>query len=314
MSTPALPPNPSLVAIILVARTRKGVKRIFHYPPNPGKEKPHIKSYHDESSADESSSTTGDDYSSVEDDPLEDVNGHHARNGTSELDESGSASPEKPHGGHPWRDAEERKKNFLGLPYGFERLLCPTAAFHKKRFEMTISGLTFLGWPVFARENGEWKRKRKSRGPREHARRMSTISEQQLANIQRPEPTQADESIGETTGIESTEDEHEPPIEDDTSKYPGGLVPMQEDDETEDATDKAQKDLSMFHVVFVMNPPPLEYQLRLDEMYKHVVKKFSRAMKWEQARSHYVQRECDKLKSLKAKHGWLTSTPKQKPC
>lgn len=49
--------------------------------------------------------------------------------------------------------------------------------------------------------------------------------------------------------------------------------------------------LKLFHVVFVLDPPPLEYHLRMKEMYHHVVKKFSRALKWEQSRSNYVSKE-----------------------
>lgn len=58
----------------------------------------------------------------------------------------------------------------------------------------------------------------------------------------------------------------------------------------------------MFHVVFVMNPPPLEYHLRVREMYDNVVKKLSRAIKWEQARSSYVSKEATIIATCTERH------------
>ena len=308
MSAQLLPPNPSLVAIILIIRTRQGVKHVYHYPPNPGKDKPHVKLDYEHSSEEEESSSEASD-SSVEDDarwqPDRDVKDDSRDDAN--LDESSSASPDKKMA----LDQERwNPKELLGLPLGFESFLCPPATYHKRRFEMTIDALTFLGWPCFARENGEWKRKSKS--VRDHRRRMSTISERNQGEpLAKKTSAEVDEELGETTGHESV---------DENAKGEPGAATNGESDKLE-AASGAETDrkgasspavghgLSMFHVIFVMNPPPLEYHLRVDEMYKHVVKKFSRALKWEQARSNYVLRECEKLKSMKARHGRFMKSP-----
>lgn len=97
--------------------------------------------------------------------------------------------------------------------------------------------------------------------------------------------------------------ENETAIEDEPIDDNEPPLLLDDDEGLEDAADKSQPGLSMFHVVFVMNPPPTEYQLRVNEMYKYVVKKFSQALKYEQGRVQYVEKECELLKSLKAKHG-----------
>ena len=297
MSTAPLPPNPSLVAIILIIKTRQGVKHVYHYPPKPGRDKPHNRLDYDPSS-DEGYSSSEDSYSSVEDD-LSDSTAHERSTKLKDdvnIDESGSTSPDK----NPEWKPTESPKELLGLPVGFEAFLCPHPTYHKKRFEMTIGQLTFIGWPCFARADGEWKSK--SKILRDKRRRMSTISEQK-PKISALTKTSADldDELGETTGHESVEESRAPEATEATSNMKAH--PPAVPDEDHPAEHQSTHVLDMFHVVFVMNPPPLEHHIRVDDMYKHVVKKFSRALKWEQARSSFVLREYEKMKSMKAKHG-----------
>jgi nitrogen permease regulator 3-like protein len=297
MSTTFLPPNPSLVAIILIIKTRQGVKHAYHYPPNPGEDRPYTKLDNDQSSNEGDSSEAS--YSSVEDEMVDEAGNEGRRNinDDTNIDESGSASPEK---NAAWNGPTRSHKELLRLPTGFASFLCPPPTYHKKRFEMTIDQLTFLGWPCFARENGEWKRK--PRTMREHKRRMSTISEQMPSKSTLSKlSTQIDEELGETTGQESVDEAQE--VEQSSGSNREEKVEPSEEEIHRDSSNQQMPSLSMFHVVFVMNPPPLEHHVRVDEMYNNVVKKFSRALKWEQTRSNYVLRECEKLKSLKAKHG-----------
>jgi hypothetical protein len=43
--------------------------------------------------------------------------------------------------------------------------------------------------------------------------------------------------------------------------------------------------------VFVVDPPLLEYSMRVKDIYENIIKKFAKALKWEQARTDYVWRE-----------------------
>ena len=58
-----------------------------------------------------------------------------------------------------------------------------------------------------------------------------------------------------------------------------------------------QDEMTMFHVVFVMNPPALEYHIRLQEMYDNVVKKTAKALRYEQARSNAAYQDAKKMQT-----------------
>ena len=317
MSHHVLPPNPCLVAILFIIKTRAGVHRVFHYPEHPGQDKPHIRLDYENSSEEESSSSSGDEsYSSLEDEAhTHNLEGKSTGNSTEpEMDESGSASPAKHDAGvgSAWRRAGASRDGLFGLPRDIHHFLCPPRTAHKKRFEMSMDGLVFLGWPVFAREDGTWKRRKKEKPPKSDI----TVVKEEVENADgSAEPQdgpddrtsmQIDADLGETT-------ENESAIED-QGCVDGNPSAVHGDDAAsryaediylpEDIVVQTPKDqLHMFHIVFVMNPPPLEYQLRVDEMYIHVVKKFSRALKLEQSRSDFVFRASEKIKSLYQKQG-----------
>lgn len=59
--------------------------------------------------------------------------------------------------------------------------------------------------------------------------------------------------------------------------------------------------MTMFNVVFVMDPPLLEYSMRVKEIYENIIKKFAKALKWEQARTDYVWRESQHILQLRRK-------------
>jgi hypothetical protein len=70
-------------------------------------------------------------------------------------------------------------------------------------------------------------------------------------------------------------------------------------DGSADAEDKDH--LTMFNVVFVMDPPLLEYSMRVKEIYENIIKKFAKALKWEQARTGYVWRESQHILQVRRK-------------
>jgi hypothetical protein len=58
-------------------------------------------------------------------------------------------------------------------------------------------------------------------------------------------------------------------------------------------------DMNMFNVVFVLNPPTLEYQQRVKEMYDNVTRKYAKALKYEEARFQYVWKESKRIIDIK---------------
>ena len=299
MSAPVLPPNPSLLAILLIAKTGEGVKRIFQYPPVPGNNKNNSKCNHEHRMPDNSTSSSDDEpFDPMGDYFSSDEEGKSRRRCRANAFESIPAAKEPDEvlgkrAPKPW-------ESYLGLPPDFDQILCPPSSCHKRRFELGFEELVFVGWPVFAYEDGKW-RKKKKRSSSGLMRRMSTISEKAVPEANDGKTAvEVDHELGETTGNESTDHAESgtelAPV--DSNKNPA--LPMQ----TEELKGRGPGSiLNMFNVVFVMNSPEQEYQLRVDDMYKHVVKKFSRALKWEQGRSNFVLRESEKLRAMKAKRG-----------
>ncbi|MCJ1433942.1 Nitrogen permease regulator 3 [Xylographa pallens] len=312
-----LPPNPSLVAIILIIKTRAGIHHVFHYPPDPGHDKPHIKLDYENSSEEESGDSSEDDgYSSLEDDRPEDDHDTTSTGNTNDvdIDESGSASPQKIDI-NGWRRPDVSRNGFLGLPVGLQHFLCPDAKAHKKRFEMSIDGRVFLGWPIYSREDGLWQRKKKpkvAKAPTTDVDVKSTSTEQTADAQVRWSSVHLDEDLGETTSNDTGVEDHGTPEMPSSPDVDESYRQADEYQQNKDMAALSLKEmLNMFHVVFVMNPPPLEYQLRVDEMYDHVVKKFTRALKWEQSRSNFVLNEAQKIRTLEAKHGMSFSSVPQ---
>lgn len=151
----------------------------------------------------------------------------------------------------------------LGLgSNGVAGLLAAGRIWHKRKFELGINDLCFVGWPVFVREDGHWKRQRTQRAGQSSS---SILADQKVGG-------DVDKVTEDSTDTESTRS----------------------------ISKKSQ--LIMFNLVFVLDPPLLEYDARVKEMYQNVVKKFMRALKREQARSDFVWKESEIIQAIKSRH------------
>lgn len=174
-----------------------------------------------------------------------------------------------------------------------EKMLCPNKAFNKKRFELGVESTVFLGAPMFVRDDGLWKKGRRKKEKRSAKEKLEDGD--LLANL-----TMSD------SNEETAQEEDEPFI------YPEGFEPgyghgnmsgaaseTGSDAHSTSTTDNARDDMTMFNVIFVMNPPALEYQLRVKEMYDNVARKYAKALKYEQARFQYVWKESKSILNFK---------------
>lgn len=320
MASYPLPPNPCLVAILLLVKTTSEPRIIFHYPPKPGEDNSHFRDMFKENPADDDSSSSSSDAGSQDSSaeipkPVEqkEEEGNTGRN-TPEVDESGSASPEKSNGLKgakaklQWNDLFEYQSSVLA------KMLLPTASGHKKRFEVGLNDKVFLGRPVFARPDGTWRKPKKLRRSSSKsnvtAEKVRRIWEQDKgARVEMFDYADKDSGTsGPDTGMESQSDSHrdKKTLNEEDEIQNGELVEQTHDTKSSRSSKsdmllpkkEKQKSLAIFHVVFVLRPPPLEYHLRVKEMYDNVTKKLSKAMKWEQTRSDYVAREAAVITSL----------------
>lgn len=319
MASYPLPPNPCLVAILLLVKTATEPRIIFHYPPQPGEDNSHFRDMLKESAADDDSSSSSSDDESQDSSaevskPIEPKEESGTGKSTPEVDEVGSVSPEKSDGLKgakaklQWNDIFGYQSSVLS------KILLPAVSGHKKRFEVGLNDKVFLGRPIFARPDGTWKKPRKLR----RSSSKSNVTAEKVKHVRELDKGATVETFdyankdsgtsGLDTGTESQSDSHrdeETLKKEETigEREPVGRIPDTKSNRTSKSDilppEKGkQKPLAMFHVVFVLRPPPLEYHLRVKEMYDNVTRKFSKAMKWEQMRSGYVARETAVITSL----------------
>ncbi|KAI9801009.1 MAG: hypothetical protein M1825_003543 [Sarcosagium campestre] len=300
---PLLHPHPSLVALYLVIETRDGPRFVFHYPPEPKDTPPPVSSTAYEGSI-------ADDIEEESWGPDEDET--YAR---SSLGASGSLDGRKRSAGRVGSEDltqspshEAAWERVCGLSTAaLESVLIPHRSFKKRKFELSLEPLTYLSYPVFVREDGSWKkRSKKARKKPKHSTRQQAPEESRgldravLSSTEDGEPAPyggaRSDSEGDDTAIEGkTADLDLDAIEDDS-------------DRKSVATDEDCKAMTVFNMVFVMNPPLLEHNLRIANMYENVAKKFAKALKFEQARTNWLWRESDLILSIKEK-GKETGTP-----
>ncbi|KZF18826.1 UPF0171-domain-containing protein [Xylona heveae TC161] len=299
----SLPPNPCLVAILLIVKSRAGPRFVFHYPPQirqsgSSSQTAWHGAYGTSSSMtdDSSNSSEEDEWSSDEDY----VSHHRTRRGeVSEADRSLRASrankrsrnPEEDEDDSSSSESEKRRDSIswervLGFSTdGLEKILSPDRIYHKKKYELNLDPWVFVGCPMFVKDSGKWMKKKKEK------RREAARSE---AKDEPHSPKSSNAPHQETDGARPRAGRAHFDLEaqDDADE---------EDDAKSTSTNGGDSNMTMFHIVFVMNPPVLEYQLRVREMYDHIVKKLARVLKYEQARSNYVWRESQNILSMKEK-------------
>lgn len=82
-----------------------------------------------------------------------------------------------------------------------------------------------------------------------------------------------------------------------SQSMPSGERSNQDDNST--GSDKSADSMSMFHLVFVMNPPEIERNYRIDEMFYYVASKLSLVLRYEQLRHDYVWNQVKLISKLK---------------
>ena len=313
MSPYPLPPNPCLVAVLLIVRTTSDPYIVFHYPPRPGQDNSRFKNlFKDNALEDEStSSSSGDESteSATEATKLQsesEVDGN--KDSLPDGDGFGSASPDKSdplQPEHKWDDLFGFQASILA------KLLTPAITGHKQRFEVGLGDKVMLGRPVFAGSDGTWKSVKKHRRSSSRSNVTGEKANKYRGDLKKTRAKRRDvedqDSTRDSTQEASIEDQSDPHEETQTLKNESESNPTVQ--KNEDLTPKkdskivfskaAKKPLVMFHVVHVLQPPPLEYHIRVGEMYNHIVRKFSKALKWEQSRSNYVASEVALISSVR---------------
>ncbi|KAF2855931.1 hypothetical protein T440DRAFT_463276 [Plenodomus tracheiphilus IPT5] len=220
-------------------------------------------------------------------DEEDDVDGHEGESGTRSRRQGGD---------HDWNTVLGFRTDAL------EKMLSPDKDFNKRRFELGVESIVFVGAPMFVRDDGMWKKAKRKKKKRSEKERLEDGD--LVKNL-----TSEDEGDDAGTPKDAPKPVQQPFV------YPEGFEPGYGHDSMTSTVapsevgsdthsnstshDTNNPDMTMFNVVFVLNPPALEYQQRIKEMYDNVTRKYAKALKYEEARFQYVWKESKRIIDMK---------------
>ena len=302
-----------LIAVLLITRSRPGPKLVFHYPPAPQDDPQN-------STRENGTESDGNDYDS---DCSTDSDSSTRRRQQPQSDSDPSIC-------HETIEELDPLGKVLGHEVGsLERLLSPGRWSEKKKFEICLDGVTFVGLPVFAKEDGTWATRdegdaaasSQARPAHRTLRQLhkdssfDTIEEDSQSQSQQQSPVK--DLSSSVAGITITAPDHSSAANLSVGSYKhmpdsfdshGNLASLGTSMNSSSTTSGAvAEQMTMFHVVFALSARTSS-TLQTAELYEHVAKKLSKALKYCQKRSNYVSTESRKLLAMKQR-GRAEKTP-----
>lgn len=291
MAAPILPNSSNFLGVALVInRSRDGPRFVFHYPPQ-------ITALDARTSNNGVRSGDGD-QADNDDDALLDRLSNRAINSSSlpkgvdlanwnhddhlETDSGSQIVPWEHVGGFPTRDLES--------------ILTPARAYHKKLFSLSLDQLCVASYPIYVPENGIWKKKKKRKPkPRPSASAKASIGpNDDVEKNAVGNGTDAPLLAADVPQIET----HDMAEEAGAHDEPSG----QDDIEvTEEKNDEKKSGMTMFNLVFLLDPKKHEAKELVDTLYVHIIRKINKAYKYAQQRSDFVWKESKGILQLKDK-------------
>jgi hypothetical protein len=224
-------------------------------------------------------------------------------------DEGGDGRSRRNGGDHDWDTVLGFKIDAL------EKMLSPSKDFNKRRFELGVESIVFVGAPMFVRDDGLWRKLKRRNKKRSGAAKFED------GDIVKNLTISDDDEDVDTADDIPQKPKPEPFV------YPQGFEPgyghdsmnstpapseAGSDARSNSTSQDSNPDMNMFNVVFVLNPPALEYQQRVKDMYDNVTRKYAKALKYEEARFQYVWKESKRIIDIKQRakenNDSLTST------
>lgn len=285
MALPVLPSPSNFLAVALVInRSRDGPRFVFHYPP-------HVQPAH-------SPKRKSNDEDTFDLDEEEDV--FFDRSSRPGLDRTTSLGTNPPNVSQ-WNSDDHLVtengtqivpwEHVAGFPTkDLENILTPARAYHKKLFHVSLDPLRCVSYPIYVPENGIWKKKRKQQKKQQKKQQQQPDSKHPRTDEDDTAPgTDADRPVGLGDRRESDVADHSTAREAAKSAIKA--------DEPEDK----KSSMTMFNLVFILNPQKHEAKDLVDLMFFHIIKKINKAYKYCQQRSDFVWKESKKILALKDK-------------
>lgn len=177
-----------------------------------------------------------------------------------------------------------------------ESILTPARAYHKTLFQISLDPLYFVSYPIHKPENGKWKKKSKKKQdkPREGSGDVPRQEDDQLShNEDAHDGGDTNAKDGQATMAADAGSLEVNDVAEQTAA--DRKTPVQE--ETEDKI----SNMTMFNLVFILNPKKHEAKDLIETMYTNIIRKVNKAYNYVQQRSDFVWKESKKILQLKDK-------------
>jgi nitrogen permease regulator 3-like protein len=277
----------SLLGVALIIKSKEGPRFVFHYPPRLAnkecRERPRYGTELDPTTPD-----TSDDEGHSDDDDLEDdIFQIHNRFGLGKKSRHVSLRDSDEHFESdgvqivPWEHLDAFRIQDLAS------ILTPARLYHKKCFELTLDPLHFVTYPMHIREDGKWKKKKKKKAKKAKSRKHATSSTEGKA-VNGDTEAESEEKVAEILENEKLD------AEGSNHKATGGGEGGSENWNDEGG-------MTMFNLVFILNPGQLEAPVEVANIFEHVAKDINKALRYAQSYSNYVWKQSDMILAMKDK-------------
>lgn len=255
--------------MLLITRNRPGPRLVYHYPETPTILRTDLTDAEDNDNSDSDSDDEKPGSSAGTT-----VNGDHPE--TTRVGENGESSSDR----------------ILGYAVdSLEKVLSPGRWCDGKRFEVCINGVTFLGHPVYAPEDGNWSPELQKQHETAKASRNVYGDYHMYLDPGSLAPTPP-ESLPKNRSFEHVSESFD-------SHTGQNFGTSMESNSTSSGRESEQ--MAMFHVVFALKSQGSASQYEAKAVYQDVAKRLSMALHYCQKQSNYVGVESRKLTAVKAK-------------
>lgn len=289
----------TLLGVALIIRSRDGPRFVFHYPPRFRDQRTPRQPYGTE--LDPTGPEDNADLSADDDDDVDTTTNYSLYNSLEGLG-LGKKGALKANHMAPWQGDKvfEGPDGGLVVPWEYldafrirdlASILTPARPFHKRCFELTLDPLTFVTYPMHVREDGRWKKRRRDRRSK---RKKEEVEEAVIDEELKDEGRERSKSVVEQMKMEDSHEIESPGVEEIHKRIamPRGQSFHSEDNEG---------GMTMFNLVFIMNPKKTEAPAKVADMFEHVAKDINKALRYAQNYSNYVWKESDMILNLKEK-------------
>ncbi|KAH6895173.1 nitrogen permease regulator of amino acid transport activity 3-domain-containing protein [Thelonectria olida] len=150
-------------------------------------------------------------------------------------------------------------------------ILTPARAYHKRLFQLSLDPLFCVSYPIHVPENGKWKKPKKTT----KSSKRSAYTDDLTASHEAAD--------GSATG------------------KPAEQLLTEKDEKKKEEDDEKRSSMTMFNLVFILNPKSNEITEVVEAVYDHVIKKVSKVLKYSQQHSEFVWKESKRILVAKDK-------------